>query len=163
MLINFFDLFIKQKELDIAILEKHHLTYGETLEKRFLSLYVELSELANATRCFKYWSNKLSEEKERVMDEYADGLHFLLSIGIALNIKETTYEYCEIKEDLTSLFLQMYQTIDIFYHSHDEKDYQTCFQTYLQIAFNLDMKKDDIFSSYLKKLDVNYLRQENNY
>ena len=111
-MIDFETLFNKQLELDLEIQRKHNVTYDETLERRFLSLYVEIGELANATRCFKYWSNKGSESRERVMDEYADGLHFLLSIGIALKIKNHTFKQEATDEDLSLLFLKMYQVID---------------------------------------------------
>ena len=69
MLIDFKDLFIKQKELDLDIQQRHNVTYENTMSRRSLSLLVEIGELANATRCFKYWSNKPSESKERVYDE----------------------------------------------------------------------------------------------
>lgn len=163
MLIDFKDLFIKQKELDVDIQKRHNLSYEETMEKRSLALFVELGELANATRCFKYWSNKPSEERSRVMDEYADGMHFLLSLGIAHNIEVTAYEYKEEKQDLTNLILQMYEAISAFINESDTSHYKEMFEIYLLIAYALDMSKDDIFESYLLKLGVNYQRQKNNY
>ena len=60
-MINFETLFKKQKELDLEIARKHNITYKETRDRRTLSLLVELGELANSTRCFKYWSNKPSD------------------------------------------------------------------------------------------------------
>ncbi len=77
MKIDFIELFKMQKELDLVIQEKHDVSFENTMTRRSLALFVEIGELANATRCFKYWSYKPSESKERVMDEYADGLHFL--------------------------------------------------------------------------------------
>ncbi|MEE0700145.1 MAG: dUTPase [Bacilli bacterium] len=44
----------------------------DTIEKNIVELLVEIGELANETRCFKYWSNKGSSEKDIVLDEYAD-------------------------------------------------------------------------------------------
>jgi len=82
-----------QKELDTKIIDKYNhanglisdFGQGDFLTERLLALQVEVSELANATRCFKYWSEKPAESKERQLDEYADCLHFLLSIGHTLN------------------------------------------------------------------------------
>jgi len=51
------------------------------LNDRIIALFTEVGEFANATRCFKYWSNKPQESRERLLDEYADILHFVLSIG----------------------------------------------------------------------------------
>ena len=163
MIIDFEPLFKKQLELDLDIQKRHNVTYEETLERRFLSLYVEIGELANATRCFKYWSNKPSEPRDRVMDEFADGLHFLLSLGIALNIKNKSFEQKETDEDLSNLFVKMYGVIDELHDKKSEDAYQKTFETLLLIASKLNMNKDDIFASYLLKLGENYHRQETNY
>lgn len=163
MEIDFVELFKKQKELDIEIQNNHHVTYEETMERRFLSLFVELGELANATRCFKYWSNKPSESRERVMDEYADGLHFLLSLSLALGFEKTIYKMTSELNDLSNAFIRMYEALTIFEKSHLLKDYERCFEIYLNIAYLLKMNKDDIFASYLLKLGENHHRQETNY
>jgi len=81
------DLLKLQAELDHKIMEKVKTTNGEILPDKILlalkitSLSVEVSEFANATRCFKYWSLKQSESKERLLDEFVDILHFWLSIA----------------------------------------------------------------------------------
>ena len=82
MRIDLQELFIAQEKLDATIAENHHITYQSTRHRRLMACLVEIGELANATRCFKYWSNKGPESKERVLDEFADGLHFILSLGI---------------------------------------------------------------------------------
>jgi len=51
------------------------------LNDRILALFTEVGEFANATKCFKYWSNKPPENRIRLLDEYVDILHFYLSIG----------------------------------------------------------------------------------
>ena len=67
MKIDFTDLFIKQAALDQEIANKHNISYSNTRKRRTLALLVEIGELANTTRCFKYWSNKGSEDKERAL------------------------------------------------------------------------------------------------
>ena len=86
-------LYKRQEELDDEIARNHNINYETTFARRFLALLVEFGELANETRCFKYWSNKKSSPKEVVSDEYSDGLHFLLSLGIVLNPDKKEYEY----------------------------------------------------------------------
>ncbi|KNF06942.1 dUTPase [Gottschalkia purinilytica] len=96
-----------QKELDDRIIEKKYnpsdmgqLNYLHEmmLPERLLALQVETSELANATRCFKYWSDKGPEPKERILDEYADVLHFVLSVGNTLNFTAEEIEEAYIKK-----------------------------------------------------------------
>lgn len=94
------ELLEKQKQLDEYITKKFDPTMYQRdfLICRLLALQVEVSELANATRCFKYWSEKPSESKKRVLDEYADVLHFLLSIGHTLNFTAEEIEQAYLKK-----------------------------------------------------------------
>ncbi|MCD3234300.1 hypothetical protein G8V06_09370 [Clostridium botulinum D/C] len=89
-----------QKELDKAIAKRHFgkVDQKEFLSKRILALNVEVGELANATRCFKYWSTKKPESKERILDEYADVMHFWLSIGNTLGFTAKEIEEAYLKK-----------------------------------------------------------------
>ena len=101
------ELLEKQRELDQFII-KNRYDYPEYIDAndksflrdRILALSVEVGEFANATRCFKYWSNKPSESKERLLDEYADILHFMLSVAntIGFTAKEIEQAYMEKHE-----------------------------------------------------------------
>jgi hypothetical protein len=82
------ELFSLQKGLDEEIHQKHHVDLRETHYKRILALLVELGEFANETRCFKFWSLKPASEKGVILDEYADGMHFFLSLGIPLGVEK---------------------------------------------------------------------------
>lgn len=55
-------------------------SYESTSEKRLLALLVELHELANETKCFKFWSVNPNGKKDKILMEYVDVLHFTLSI-----------------------------------------------------------------------------------
>ena len=101
-------LFAKQKELDDNIAKNHHVSYETTRNKRSLALLVEIGEFANATRTFKYWSNKSSMSKDVVLDEYADGLHFFLSLGIDSCVKSSLVELVETDSTPTDIFLKLY-------------------------------------------------------
>ena len=76
-----------QDKLDKMIVEKSFEFFGgdhnhiEFLSDRILALFTEVGEFANATRCFKYWSKRPQESKERLLDEYVDIYFFWLSIG----------------------------------------------------------------------------------
>ena len=97
-------LLVMQKELDDVILDKYNdediysFKHKDLLTERILALSVEVGELANATRCFKYWSEKESEPKERVLDEFADVLHFVLSIGHTLEFTAEEIEQAYLKK-----------------------------------------------------------------
>ncbi|WP_233485571.1 dUTPase [Spiroplasma sp. ChiS] len=101
-----------QKKLDEHILTKFKLNDDETFEKRILAFLVELAEFINEQRDFKYWSVKPASTKDVLLEEYIDGIHFLISIGNSLGVDFKTYQYCNecCKENinLTKLYLDCF-------------------------------------------------------
>lgn len=161
--INLKELYQLQKDLDNEIAINHHVTYESTFPRRLLALIVEIGELANETRCFKYWSNKGPSTKDVIMDEYADGLHFLLSLGIPLNIDFYQYNLVKLDDNLTDLFILMYKKAISLRDNYTKENYIAVMQLYLNLALSINMTSDDIIISYRKKLSVNHKRQETNY
>lgn len=88
------ELLERQAKLDKFILENKQkmITKNELLVDTLLALAVEVSEFANATRAFKHWSDKGADSKERLLDEYADILHFLASVANQLDFKANEIE-----------------------------------------------------------------------
>ncbi len=158
------EMYQKQLELDQEIASNHNISYEQTKDQRILALLVELGEFANATRCFKFWSFKPSESKERVLDEFADGLHFLLSIGLAYDFVVDSIEVEENKDkDLTSAILLSYHYINEFYNSRNLVKYIQMFESYLKILAILGYSWSDAYDAYFLKLEENHHRQETNY
>ena len=157
------ELFKTQAKLDETIAINHGISYATTRPRRILSLLVEIGELANATRCFKYWSNKGSESKERVLDEYADGLHFFLSLGIDIKTNKEEYDINVSSNDLTSQFHKVYSLIEIFKEKQNDDSYIAAFQTFFDLIPLLGSNWQEVREAYFKKVDVNYIRQETNY
>ena len=120
MSIDLTNLYQKQAELDQTIAINHQVTYQTTRPRRTLALLVEIGEFANATRCFKYWSNKPSEAQDIVLDEYVDGLHFFLSLGIDIGVKKKEYNHTKHADNLTEQVLQVYELVANFYKKQDE-------------------------------------------
>lgn len=160
---NLVELFKKQAELDETIAKNHNISYATTRNKRTLSLLVELGEFANSTRCFKYWSNKPSESMERVLDEYVDGLHFFLSLGVDIKTSKMEYGRTKHMDNLTDQILLTYKLVSDFYKKQDDKSYQKAFQAFLNIIPLLNVRFKTILNAYNLKLMENYHRQETNY
>lgn len=156
-------LFPLQAALDEEIALTHGVTYESTFSRRLLSLLVELGEFANETRCFKYWSLKGPSPKERILDEYADGLHFLLSLGIPLGVSEYKH-YFEVKEkDLTEALLNVYQNALELRENYTVAQYAKTFGSYLNLIPLFDYSVEEVGMAYLAKLGVNHKRQEEKY
>ena len=157
------DLYIKQEELDLEIARNHHITYESTRHKRTLAFFVELGELANATRSFKFWSNKASESKERVLDEFADGLHFLLSLGIDKKYVLDSIDVSDDEKDLNDTYLATYDLTSKYYANQSKENYLEMFKSYLRILYKLGFDWSEAKAAYYLKLKENHVRQETNY
>lgn len=157
------ELFIAQAKLDATIAENHHITYQSTRHRRIMACLVEIGELANATRCFKYWSNKGKEADDIILDEFADGLHFFLSLGVDIKTSKRSYNRTKHQDNLTDQFLEVYHRLDVFRKKQDDASYIKAFQSFLNLLPLLGYRWSDLRKAYFKKLGVNYNRQETNY
>ncbi|WP_181349784.1 dUTP diphosphatase [Thalassobacillus sp. CUG 92003] len=159
---NWDELFHMQKELDTYI-ENHNNLTGEALFKRkVLALMVELGELANETRCFKFWSAKPASARAVILEEYVDGLHFILSLGIEIEAGMGTEDYEEYA-DLTNGFLKVYEEVNRFSTSPCQETYQALFTSYLTLGRTIGFSEQDVQDAYLAKNKVNYERQDKGY
>ena len=127
-------------------------------------MLVELGEFANETRTFKFWSLKGPSAKEIIMDEYADAIHFFLSLGLTIGIDSFSHEFGgEEFKDLTCAIMDVYQKVVDFSRNFDKEAYEIAFHAYLDLLPRLGYNGEDMLEAYKKKLHVNYVRQENKY
>lgn len=166
MKINLVALLEKQKELDADINKRHNVTHESTKTERFLALFVEVSELANATRSFKYWSLKEAEDRVILLDEFADGLHFFLSLALVFNFDLAEIEYNELpqtKEEINNAFKRIYLRISDLMRRESKRCYNTALREFLSLGSALGFSPEDITEAYNTKLVVNYKRQKSHY
>jgi dimeric dUTPase (all-alpha-NTP-PPase superfamily) len=162
---NLAQLFTMQQQLDGRIEREHHLQNESLFERKVLALLVELGELANETRCFKFWSKKPSSKKEVVLEEYVDGFHFILSLGIELNFHEElkNIEAPSNQQDVVAIFMKVYAIIMDFKENPTKELYQQLIATYISLGQALDFSVGEIEDGYLQKNMINHDRQDNGY
>lgn len=164
MKIDVSELYQLQAALDLDIAKRHNITYPSTFSSRLLALIVELGEFANETRCFKYWSLKGPSEKKVILEEYVDGLHFILSLGIYLKPKKMVYEiYKERDCNLVDAILSSYEEALKLRSDYSLVQYEKAFNVYLNLISYLDITANEVKEAYLNKLKINYERQNNKY
>lgn len=156
-------LFNKQKELDAYISNQHALQERNLLEEKILALLVELGELANETRCFKFWSTKERAERKVILEEYVDNIHFLLSIGLEKGYHFSKIDFDTVDTQETLQFNRVFQQCLHFYEDQSKENYLQLFKAYLQLGSILGFDERDILEAYEKKNEVNYERQEQGY
>lgn len=156
-------LFEKQVKLDAYISNNHDLSKADLFEQKILALLVELGELANETRCFKFWSMKARNEDSVIIEEYVDNIHFLLSLGLEKNLafKEITYEKKNVSE--TAQFNHIFEYISKFREDTTKENYLNLFKAYLQLANILGFSNEAIMKAYDAKNEVNFARQDQGY
>jgi len=169
---NLSKLFEMQKELDDHIEQEHQREPGEDrLAKKVLALLVELGELANEWRGFKYWSND-QKPRKHLLEEYVDCLHFILSIGNDLGFKHTICPYAYL-EDTTMLFIEIsFKASDLadsvcnrdqMLYGYAEDTYYDLFRCFIKLGKKLGFTWEQIEKAYLEKNKINHERQESGY
>ncbi|TFJ93931.1 dUTP diphosphatase [Lentibacillus salicampi] len=156
-------LYTKQKQLDAYIESQHDLSDKDLFREKYLALLVELGELANETRCFKFWSVKPRSKPSVILEEYVDGIHFILSLGLEKGYRYPTDAVNAIETDETGQFNRVYDHCTVFYHEPTEEHYHQLFESYLQLGVLLGFDEQGVKDAYLQKNEVNYERQDQGY
>lgn len=163
MQIRIDDLSKIQDALDSRIFELHNTSRKATRDDRVLALLVEAGELANETRCFKYWSLQKPSEDAVIFEEFSDIVHFSLSLGIDIGFDERIIEYEASSLTLNEQFHSLYKSINDFSLRNSIEDYKHLLQVIFSLSYSLGMKSEDIREMYLYKNQKNHQRQDNNY
>jgi dimeric dUTPase (all-alpha-NTP-PPase superfamily) len=157
------ELRILQGELDERIFNQHDTSRTATRIDRCLALCVEIGELANETRCFKYWSVRDASPKDVLLEELEDSIHFLLSLGIDLKDTSEFVEGVDDHEYLSQTFLDFYRAALRLTDSFTLKHYQACFAYVCIMAEKLEFCEADLIEYYLRKNQKNHQRQDTHY
>lgn len=185
---NLTKLFETQKLLDERIEKEHPRLEGEDrLAKKILALQVELGELANEWRGFKYWSEDreprvrlLDRQKSKIdktvyknplLEEYVDCLHFILSIGLELNFDKEDYEFLHKQNipiykscsGITEQFNSIFLALTTLNYDNDLEFYEELFLYFISLGEMLGFTWDQIEQAYYEKNKVNHERQDNQY
>jgi dimeric dUTPase (all-alpha-NTP-PPase superfamily) len=156
-------LFNMQRNLDTYIQTEKNITHDVFLEKG-LALLVELAELANETRCFKFWSSKGPSETDVILEEYVDSIHFLLSLGNEKELDDLENWPVQFEDEpLTLLFIHTQSSINQFLQTPTMDNYKVVWSRYGAVAKNLGFTHEQIVQAYLDKNEKNYARQRSGY
>lgn len=188
---NLKNLFKKQAELDARIYAEHPVQDGEDrLAKKILALQVELGELANEWRGFKFWSSRqepvtkdlrvvdykesgeaILETYNPLLEEYVDCLHFILNIGLDLKTTDVVIDCDYTGINATETFIIAFETTVELANAIREGNKSYIYQVYEEL-FNLfvglgekylGFDWNQIKQAYFDKNNINHQRQESGY
>ncbi|PIC59081.1 hypothetical protein CSV80_00735 [Sporosarcina sp. P12(2017)] len=190
---NLTRLFEMQKVLDERIVKEKGLEGQDLLPQKILALQVELGELANEWRGFKFWSEDRKprtqayshhEEKQHghngfssiakyernpLLEEYVDCLHFILSIGLELAAQETEKWFVEANvqvyknRDTVEQFIYTNYHLNRMYLEDEYDDYDELVYTFLGLGEMLGFTWEQIEQAYYSKNKINHERQATGY
>jgi dimeric dUTPase (all-alpha-NTP-PPase superfamily) len=174
---NLVKLFEMQKVL------RDRIAYNEPdrFNKLVLALLVELGECANEWRGFKFWSKNQEprtkkfdedydlihmescglEQSNPLLEEYVDGLHFVLELGIECNISPMIITAPVEFDNNTEAFITVFNYVTTY--QYDQSFYIDMLDHYLGLGKSLGFTWEQIEQAYLAKNTINHQRQEENY
>lgn len=159
------ELYAIQKELNERIVAQHQLNSKDLKQEKLLALLTEIGELANETRCFKYWSTKAAAPRERILEEYVDCLHFILTIGLDNGYEDVTADASEeeLSLDLTSQFINLYLAVNELANVTSKESFHLLLQDFFTLGRRLSFSQEEVKQAYLAKNQQNHRRQDENY
>lgn len=147
-----------QRMLDQEYLHNAKETRSGTFKKRKLALWVELGELVNEWKeLFKYWSNK-KMIREQALEEYADGIHFLLSLGNDLNIPGYHDTIVKFEDPIDHIF----NLGVVISNINGVQSFFDAFALYRGLGDHFGFTEDEIEAAYHRKNKENIERQDHN-
>ena len=104
-----------------------------------------------------------TDSSPAILDEYADGLHFLLSLGIPLGVSEYKHYFHVVEKDLSKAIVKVYEDVSALHEDYTVENYAKAFRDYLNIIPLFDYSSEEVIAAYKQKCGQNHIRQETHY
>ena len=161
---EYLKLYERNKILDSKFMNKYINIDKGLHKKNCLELIVELGELANESKCFKYWSvNKAN--RDLVLEEYADCLLMVLYMFNYYNVvniynveKEYSNDVLVVFNDLIRMCTKFMDEIEI-----NEEYLMDVFNYLLHLGSLLQISNIEIINACYNKIIKNEERLNSNY
>lgn len=163
MTLKLTDIRALQSHLDERIMINHGVTRQETRLKRILALMVEIGELANETRAFKFWSFKKASEKAVLLEELGDCVHFAVSLGIDLGYSRESLVFIPKSDSLSEQFIDWMNECAKLKTDFTLAQYEIVLAYIGSVALAMGFDAQDVYEFYLKKNEINHSRQDKQY
>ena len=158
------DIYRRNKKLDDIFMNKYMDTESSYYEKNCLELIVEIGELANESKCFKYWTVR-NPDKELVLEEYADCLLMVLYMFNTYNVDSVSTidvdNSCDILEEFNVLIRMCTNLMDK--NNINELFLKEIFTRLFHIGKLLELNDDEIIDACYKKIIKNEERLNSDY
>lgn len=159
-MIKFSKVYKENKKLDAIFHELYDNNSKETFRKNVLELLVELGELANETRCFKYWSKKGPSDKKIILDEFADCMLMVLCFCNMLEV-DLKEDFLESKNnDVIEQFVYLYHESSLLINDFSKNRIKDVLVNLVELGNLIGLSDNDIINGCLLKIERNKKRFE---
>jgi len=104
-------------------------------------------------------------DKNPLLEEYVDCMHFILTIGLEIGVKEEL-DWDDIttdESDITHQFLEITARILEVDHRENTESWKELFEEFYLLGKMLGFTWDEVEAAYFKKNKINHERQESGY
>ena len=158
------DIYRKNKKLYDIFMNKYMDTESSYYEKNCLELIVEIGELANESKCFKYWTVK-KPDKELVLEEFADTLLMILYMFNTYNVDSVSTIDVDMSLNVLVEFNILIRMCTNLMNKEDinELYLKEIFTRLIHIGKLLGLNDNEIIDACYKKIIKNEERLNSNY
>lgn len=161
LLIRLNQMFESKREFDRLVFERSGETYQSTRKSRSIALFVEMGEsLQELQHLWKFWKQNHKVVQFQMMDELADVLHFIISIGVDLDvdpIHDAMIKHTDVMDQIEALIRRTPFTNDGSF------DWWNTLALYRGLLDHLNIDWPTIQKQYWRKDRVNIDRQKRDY
>lgn len=158
---QFAQIYEANKELDDLFAKKYDLNDNDIFLMNVLELLVEIGELANETKCFKYWSIKAPNSRSIVLDEYADCMLMTLAFCNWLQVS-LDEEFLEpTRRKVYEQFIYLYKISSSLKDNYNKETIREILANLIYLGSLLNFSDQDIIDGCLHKINKNKQRLQN--
>lgn len=151
-LVRWNSLYENNKRLDRIFVDKYK-NDERLFEKNCIELLVEISEFANETKVFKYWTIK-KPNKEKMLEEYADVITMILTFYNELDLGIKDLEDDLEETDILILLKEIYSMSIELMDSFKENLLERLFKKIIYIGTILEFKEQEVLNVIERKQKI---------
>lgn len=145
-------LFKIQEENDNKLVVDPCLSEYKLFARKHLQIHIELSSLANSTKCYKYWLDDTPDaDKNIILEKYIACLKQILSLGIKNRYHNeiTSVPMITSEECLSEQFLSLYIDVNDLIISPSKDHFLTLLEDFLSLGASLNFTEQIINDNFL--------------
>ena len=143
---NIHTLLNQEKELIKNIAIDNTLSDYTLFARKHLQLHIKMSDLANETKCYKYWVGEIdSVNLENVFQKYISCFHQILFLGLDGDFEDLETVTAQSTDScLSDQFLNLFIDINDSIMSSSEDHFATLVEDYLTLGSCLGFSEEQI-------------------